>query len=401
LTVALNRFDDRCRTMPDSVPKPVAESLPADWGRSTYDSEAFGEEQCRFAHVWTFLGLTSDVERENDWLRASIGLRSVFVQRIRGELRGFENRCAHRFFLLRVADKGNGPIVCGFHHWRYDEHGRAFGVPVSEEVFGAGSRQLNVGLTRIDIAVCGSLIFGRFPAPGATETLEEFLGPCFPVLAALSRMTLPPYYFSRPVEAHWKLCMHVAVDDYHLAAIHPTTFGKGNLYLKRENLTYTQAGAHSVYQTEAGSNAFADLIATLGNGMASNDRYIVVHLMPGLVLSYAHVWDGYFACALTHYAPVSHHRSVQRMWVYPSPLRQNAGRMPSLLRPFRDAVLRRVSFHYGCHILDEDAQAAERLQTNAPTFSGSPLIGRLEERVLWYETAYRKIMARDVARPRT
>jgi hypothetical protein len=54
-----------------------------------------------------------------------------------------------------------------------------------------------------------------------------------------------------------------------------------------------------------------------------------------------------------------------------------------------------VAFHYGRYILAEDAQAAERLQTNASTFLDSPLIGRLEERVQWYETAYREIISRS------
>ena len=40
----------------------------------------------------------------------------------------------------------------------------------------------------------------------------------------------------------------------------------------------------------------------------------------------------------------------------------------------------------------EDAQVVEQLQTNAPTFTSSALIGSLEERVVWYETAYRDIM---------
>ena len=44
----------------------------ADWTRAIVDPAAFAEEQKRLAHVWTFLGLTSDVEKDGDWLRASI-----------------------------------------------------------------------------------------------------------------------------------------------------------------------------------------------------------------------------------------------------------------------------------------------------------------------------------------
>lgn len=91
-------------------------------------------------------------------------------------------------FPLRHADKGNGPIVCGFHHWCYDTDGRALGIPLSEEAFGSVSRALDARLTPIEVATCGTLVFGRFPAPHGRQSLEEFLGEGFPVLAAMSQM---------------------------------------------------------------------------------------------------------------------------------------------------------------------------------------------------------------------
>lgn len=115
-------------------------AMPGDWARALVDPAAFAVEQARLAHVWTFLGLSRDVAHEGDWFRASLATRSVFVQRGGKELKGFENRCAHRPYPLRHADKGNGPIVCGFHHWHYDGDGRALGIPLSEEAFGSVSR---------------------------------------------------------------------------------------------------------------------------------------------------------------------------------------------------------------------------------------------------------------------
>ncbi len=88
----------------------------------------FRAERERLAHVWTFLGRSHEAAGDGDWFRTTIATRSVFVQRFGDDLRGFENRCAHRSFPLRTADKGNGPIVCGFHHWRYDRDGAAIEV---------------------------------------------------------------------------------------------------------------------------------------------------------------------------------------------------------------------------------------------------------------------------------
>ena len=50
----------------------IAASIPADWARTMTDPRAFADEQSRLAYTWTFLGLTKDVENDNDWFRASL-----------------------------------------------------------------------------------------------------------------------------------------------------------------------------------------------------------------------------------------------------------------------------------------------------------------------------------------
>jgi phenylpropionate dioxygenase-like ring-hydroxylating dioxygenase large terminal subunit len=89
----------------------------SNWPRTLIDAEAFRREQRELSRMWTFLGFANDVANDGDWFRATLATRSVFVQRFGDELKGFENRCAHHSFPLRNSDKGNGAIVCGFHHW--------------------------------------------------------------------------------------------------------------------------------------------------------------------------------------------------------------------------------------------------------------------------------------------
>jgi phenylpropionate dioxygenase-like ring-hydroxylating dioxygenase large terminal subunit len=212
--------------MPDMTSPATDNAMPADWATALVSPEAFAREQAVLAHVWTFLGLADDLARDGDWIRASIGTRSVFVQRFGADLKGFENVCAHRFYPLRTADRGNGPIVCGFHHWRYDKDGQALGIPVCEQVFGVVSRALDARLDPIEVATCGALVFGRFPAAHATQSLEDFLGDAFPILAALARWPSTPRRWSLPINANWRLSLHISLDDYHIAAIHPHTLGR-------------------------------------------------------------------------------------------------------------------------------------------------------------------------------
>ena len=127
----------------------------ANWPDTLIDPARFRDEQARLARIWTFLGFTHDVAKDGDWFRATIATRSVFVQRLGDELRGFENRCAHRSFPLRNADKGNGPIVCGFHHWRYDKNGEVVEVPQCA-LFGPSPGELAARLNPIEIDTCAS-----------------------------------------------------------------------------------------------------------------------------------------------------------------------------------------------------------------------------------------------------
>src|SRR4029077_10417363 len=122
----------------------------AMWGNSLVDDAAVRREQEKLGRVWTLLGPASDLAKENDWIRATLGGRSVFVQRFGGELVGFENVCAHRFFPLRTEDRGNGPIVCGFHHWHYDRHGNVGGIPVCKDMFGVLPREVPAKLRPIE-----------------------------------------------------------------------------------------------------------------------------------------------------------------------------------------------------------------------------------------------------------
>jgi nitrite reductase/ring-hydroxylating ferredoxin subunit len=215
--------------MPDADAKTVyrAEVRKLDtWPETLFDEAAFRREQTQLARVWTFLGHTWDVAKDGDWFRATIATRSVFVQRFGDELRGFENRCVHRSYPLRTKDKGNGAIRCGFHHWRYDADGRAVEIPQCEQLFGTTPQEMGARLNRVQIATCGALIFGRFQALGDNETLEDYLGEAFPIFQAMWPPAVKPQFLTGPVKANWRLCFQIAVEDYHVVAVHKGMFGK-------------------------------------------------------------------------------------------------------------------------------------------------------------------------------
>ncbi|MGB7259117.1 MAG: SRPBCC family protein [Pseudolabrys sp.] len=370
----------------------MGENIPSDWARTLVDPQAFAREQDRLSHLWTFLGWDKDVAKDGDWFRASLATRSVFVQRFGSELKGFENRCAHRFYPLRLADKGNGPIVCGFHHWRYNKEGRALGIPLGEEVYGVIPRELGARLTQIDVATCGPLVFGRFPGPGATETLEEFLGPAFPILSAMAQTKEEPQVIAGSVKANWKLCLHITFDDYHGVAVHPSTFGKLG-YLHRKNVTYDRFGLHSTFLSTTEPNALANMSAACRDGTFRSAKYRIFQIMPNLIVSHFRSDAQYWYCLIQQYSPVAHDRSSMRAWLYPAPFPADHSKYSRWGRPFTDPIRRHLVRHYVQKVFGEDNAVCEHLQEIAHQVQDRPILSALEERIGWFEESYTKALA--------
>jgi phenylpropionate dioxygenase-like ring-hydroxylating dioxygenase large terminal subunit len=361
--------------------------IPANWAQCIVEPDAFRHEQKRLAHVWTFLGLTSDVGKDGDWFKASIATRSVFVQRFGAELRGFENLCVHRRYPLRHADRGNGPIVCGYHHWHYDGEGRAVGIPLCRELFDATPQELGARLNRLELATCGRLIFGRFPAPGATETLEEFLGDGLAILQAASQTGGRTQFLQSVVEANWRLCFHITLDDYHAVAVHPSTLGRGG-YVHRKDIGYFRFGLHSAFLNTAEPQAFEKMAAACRDGAFRPSCYCIFQVVPNMLMVLFRPDAQFWYCLVQVYDPVRHDRSLLRAWLSPAPFATRHAWLRRLTDPVRVPIVR----YYVGKIFREDNLVCERLQKASHQIDAAPLLGKLEERIEWFEESYRSLI---------
>jgi phenylpropionate dioxygenase-like ring-hydroxylating dioxygenase large terminal subunit len=362
--------------------------------RPLFDAGAFAAEQARLGRLWTLLGFASDLRRENDWFRTMLGGRSVFVQRFRDGLRGFENRCAHRSYPLRNADRGHGPIICGFHHWSYDAEGIAAGIPNCQDAFGCKPRELGLGLTRLELATCGDLIFGRFPDGG--PSLEQALGPAFEVIAALCPDLGRAARAVLPVRANWRLLNWISLDDYHLAAVHSGTFGRKSRYVPSKHLNYVRLGPHSAYFLGEASGTMEDWLARLRGGGPDPVIYRILNLFPdtsialappvrafGMVFRYLVIFR---TIALAHDRSEVSVRVLR--WQPEGSGRSLASRFIDLGEPARRLLAQRVVMH----ILREDQAICERLQAEAQAIAPDPLLGAAETRVGWFNEAYADAM---------
>jgi phenylpropionate dioxygenase-like ring-hydroxylating dioxygenase large terminal subunit len=363
-------------------------NIPDDWTRPIVDPAAFAEEQRRLASVWTFLGMTSDAETDGDWFRASIATRSVFVQRFGTELRGFENVCAHRFMPLRNAERGNGPITCGFHNWTYDRQGSAVGIPHCRELYNMLPQQLGARLTPIELATCGRMIFGRFPHPRASESLEDFLGIGFGILAAGSQAQGRGHRLRVPVDANWRLCAQISLDDYHSPTVHPRTFGRYG-YLRRNDISYRSFGLHSAYLLTQDPQGLERIAQACNEGTYYPTYYTILQLVPTAAMAFFRSHLDHYHCVVLLYEPVRHDHTVVRAWAYPAPFPGRRSWTRRVSDPVRAAIVRR----YVEMVLREDNRVCERIQGIAHQIGRAPLLGRLEERIGWFDDSYRKLMA--------
>ena len=366
-------------------------AFSANWAEALVDPQAFRDEQRRLAHVWTFLGLVDDVARDGDWFRASIATRSVFVQRFGDELRGFENVCAHRFYPLRQQAKGNGPVICGFHHWQYNRDGRVVGIPICNVVYGKPPHAVDGRLRPIELATCGAIIFGRFPSPEAAQSLQEYLGDAFPILEAIAQIRAKPLYSERSIQAHWKLNLHITLDDYHGPTIHPSTFGRHGYISSLSMRRYFKIGASSAYLFTDDENCFEKLLTGCRDGTYRSAHYFVFQILPDLVVAHVDADRPFWFCNIMQYSPVAPDRTAFRSWSYPAPFASDFSWFARATRPITDVFRRPIYMHYYNRVVNEDAAVCERIQEVAHQIDKPPILGAQEERIAWFEESIRNL----------
>lgn len=360
-----------------------------DWARPSKEPGWFEREQEKLGRLWTFVGLTTDLPRDGDWFRSRLGGRSIFVQRFGAELRGFENACAHRFYPLRTQDRGNGPIRCGFHHWQYNKDGLAIGIPQCQDMFGVSPRELDARLKMVDLATCGILIFARFHSAADGETLQDYLGTGYPILQAMWSRERTPYTACTAIAANWKFGFHISLDDYHLVAVHPSTFGKSG-YLRPDRVQYYRFGRHSAYFHGVTDHTALETMAdACVNGSYVPPDYRIFQFFPNLIAVHFEA-AGHWFVLIQQYQPVAHDHTLLRSWFAPAPfpVEKFDDGLAQLRHRIVGALLPYVLPFYMRRINGEDGAICEHIQQSASQIDDVPILGRHEERIAWFEEVY-------------
>jgi anthranilate 1,2-dioxygenase large subunit len=235
------------------------------------DAEIYSVEQERIFRgpSWHYLAMTAELPEPGDFVATHIGDAPVLVVRDQdGEIRAFENRCAHRGALICFDQRGKGKkeFSCAYHGWTYDRKGNLTGVAFKNGVKGKGGmpptfRIEEHGPRKLRVALLHGLIFGSFS--DAVPPLEDYLGA--QISARIERVLggRAPVVLGRFTQAlpnNWKLYIENVKDSYHASILHLffTTFQLNRLSQKGAIIVDESGGHHVSYSAidpQAKSNA--------------------------------------------------------------------------------------------------------------------------------------------------
>jgi len=369
----------------------VARRDGAQWAQALKGEDGFRREQAEIGKIWQLVGFSTDLQHDGDWFRGTLGGRSIFVQRFKDELRGFENVCVHRGFPLRTEDRGHGAIRCGFHHWQYDKEGCAVGIPKCKELFGKTPRELDARLRPLDVATCGSLVFARFPSEEHRETLEAYLGPGFEIVKSMWTLSRPPKIRTIELKANWRLGHHISLDDYHLVAVHPKTLGK-NGYLSSDVVKYYRFGRHSAYFYGADEQALLRMADECRNGTYRPHDYRILQFFPNLVVVPIKAIGNTYAL-IQQYVPIAHDRTLLLSIFHEAPFPTPDSNAAKAFARRLAMPLARVLVPMFVHkVALEDNVVCERMQSVARQLDTPQILGRQEQRIGWFEENYAEVV---------
>lgn len=179
--------------------------------------------------TWVYVGHTSEVPNNNDYVTKSIGPMPVLMVRDRqGEIRLLLNRCPHRGNPVCVIEKGNrSSFTCPYHSWTFANDGRLMGYAFPDGYEGVNKSEL--GLSSVPrVAIYRGFVFASMAAEG--PTLEEHLGGARRAIDQLcdnspeGEIELTAGFLRHRTKANWKFILENECDGYHPGFVHASIF---------------------------------------------------------------------------------------------------------------------------------------------------------------------------------
>src|SRR5262249_22375279 len=178
--------------------------------------------------AWNYVCLESDLPRAGAYRTTFVGEMPVVVVRGEdGQIRAFENRCAHQGALIALDDEGVAAprFQCVYHAWSYDLAGNLVGIAFEKGSHGKGGMpdsfcKAEHGPRKLRAATFCGLVFATLSPD--TPPLDQYLGA--DVAGRVARVLHKPVEvlgrFTHALPNNWKLYVENVKDTYHASLLH-------------------------------------------------------------------------------------------------------------------------------------------------------------------------------------
>jgi phenylpropionate dioxygenase-like ring-hydroxylating dioxygenase large terminal subunit len=231
-----------------------------------------------FGGTWVYLAHESQIPRQNDFVRARLGLRPIIVTRDgEGRIRALYNRCTHRGAVVCRQERGSAKrFECGYHGWTYSNTGKLLGVPWPDG-YACDFKDPKFNLAQVPrVESYRGFIFGTLSREA--PPLIEHLGPIArPIDEWLDRNPGGKVVVCEAnrlkFKANWKIAWDNSADGYHVIFSHRSL-------LATENRLAAEADkGMSFYQ---GSPDNAEMyVQYMGRGHSFKDKRPNIERRPG------------------------------------------------------------------------------------------------------------------------
>ena len=261
--------------------------LPHVLAPSCYYDPAFDarERAAVFAQGWHCVTTRFALREPGDFVTLELLDEPVIVRNCAGEIRAFQNVCAHRHAVMTPAACGNSERMrCQYHGWEYDADGQSLRIP------DAGSfvplRRAEHALRRLRAATCGQLVFISLVGQGLSlraalgeptyQLVEQQFSEDFQLTAA----------WTTDHAANWKVPVENALESYHVPEVHPNTF---RTLSKARDATHTITPSYTaLHNTKPPASTLLHWISVRWR---RNPRaiYAHVHAFPNLLIAHTDI----------------------------------------------------------------------------------------------------------------
>lgn len=353
--------------------------IPAKYYR---DPALFEREKERiFSKEWLFAGIKLDIPAAKDWFTLDLFGKSIIFYNTGKEIKAFQNVCAHRFNRIFTEDHGNGPILCKYHLWAYDNEGQMMGKrDLCPEPEGKPC------LKSYKVELVGDFIFFHLSGNPPHTLKEQLTDELYDLLLSYSgKIKEKIHAFDLPHSCNWKFLVENVIEQQHCVAVHMETLGKTGFCGSGEPLSQTYSGKNSFFKGLSVDVALEKkrmvFLKHIFEKEVLNDMYQHILMYPNGVIS---ILEG--ASYVTgRIIPKNESESVFKVRMYTTKFRE---------KTYQKAIddFNEISKNFAVSVFMEDKRMLDLLQEGVKQIEHDGYQYKSEKRVGWFADTYLESM---------